>query len=188
MPRTLHEIGAAVPFGGLRRVRLVGTGIQVQRLPHCHRPANPERGVVPGRDVAHGFQRAQVRVQVGNVLLGQSRVERVRKCGEQMPAVGGDALAQRALQVLRAPVADSGLGVRRDVGRVDRAERRGERAASGIRGSALARVAPHAIGGRRDVATSLGGGRGLVSKRAAGECRQGDPEDSHAALIVPSAS
>ena len=48
-----------------------------------------------------------------------------------MRAVLGDALMQRAHEIVVTPGADAGLLVRRDVGRIDRTERQMEREAAG---------------------------------------------------------
>jgi hypothetical protein len=80
----------------------------------------------------------QVRVlQAREVIVGKGRIEQM--------AVAGHAFAQGARKGGLAPVADAGGRVRRDVGRVDGAEGRGQPAAAGEGRAAGAGVAADAV-------------------------------------------
>src|SRR5438034_11769803 len=55
----------------------------------------------------------------------------VRKCGIEMPSGAIDAVVHGARKILAAPESDTGVRIGRDVGRVDRAERRRQRQPAG---------------------------------------------------------
>src|SRR5207302_10419457 len=71
--------------------------------------------------------------------------------GEVVGAIGPLAQAHRAHEIGLAPAADPGVGMRRDVGAVERAERRLERPATGVRLRARLR-----LGMAADAAACLG--------------------------------
>src|SRR6185295_12127401 len=97
---------------------------------------------------AHRLARRDIRVQRVDVFVGQAGVVLVRKRRVQMASVAVYAFAQRADEGLLGPAADAGIGVRRDVGAVERAERRLDRPAAGKRSSAFGGVAGLAIADR----------------------------------------
>jgi hypothetical protein len=68
-----------------------------------------------------------------------------------MASFAVDAFAQRADEGLLGPAADAGIGVRRDVGAVERAERRFDRPAAGKRSSAFGGMADLAIADRGEL-------------------------------------
>jgi hypothetical protein len=133
MAETLGEIGAAIPFFALRRVGLIRALLQEQHVPGGHQRADVQREdeIVARRRrldrlACHqiGIERLVVVVgDQGEMIIGKSRIE--------MRAVAIGAFAHGALEGLDAPVADAGLLIRRDVGRIDRAERRGHRETAG---------------------------------------------------------
>jgi len=77
-----------------------------------------------------------------------------------MVAVAMDALAHGALKGGIGPVADAGLGIGRDVGRVDRAERRLEGSASGIDGATIGIGVAHRAVAERGKSLAAGDGCG----------------------------
>src|SRR6266851_5159127 len=73
----------------------------------------------------------QISPEIGDVLVVHPGEGGIGKDGKIMGAVLGNALAQGAVEILEAPGAEPGLLVRRDVGRIERAERRRQGAAAG---------------------------------------------------------
>ncbi len=178
----LHEVGAAVPARVVRRVRAVGVGVEEDEIPQRHAPAliERERQVRLGRLQADRRDRMhEVRVHRGDVVVGDLRERRVRHRRIQMMA-RRDTAAQRAVEVLQRPSADAGIGIRRDVRRIDLADRRLQREAAGERGLAgngVARVAvaqPREIGAARDQRVVHRALRRRVDRGLAAAQRRGD--------------
>src|SRR5260221_11553517 len=71
------------------------------------------------------------RVDGSHVHVAHSREVLVRKRGIEPVAVTRHAAAQRTRERVERPVADAGFAIRRDVGRIDSAERRVERETTG---------------------------------------------------------
>src|SRR5580692_9366053 len=84
---------------------------------------------------------------------------RVGKRGIELPAVAMDAFAHGALKGRVRPVADPGLDIRRDVGAVDRAERRFDRPATGIEYPVDRGVTGRAVAKRCQLPAVFDGGR-----------------------------
>ena len=196
MRQRFGEIGAAVPFRTFRGIRLEA-GIRIeQRRPEVHRPALVERKHqrIGGGGRAHRRQAEQIgldrqRIRVGHVGIGRKRHRRIKP-----RAIAARAAMNRVQKILIAVIADAGLLVGRDVGRIQRAERQLEREAAGIFLAALRGVADHAIRRPRQIGAALdearlgersrnaGGIGGLVIGqrhfRTIGEChRTGTAED-----------
>src|SRR6185437_1042467 len=128
-----HEIGAAIPLRRLPRVRLERARLEEEGVPsgdgfaHRERPRKVRRL----RRLLHRRDRIEVRLDREHVVAAELREPRIRERGIEMLAVRADAVVHRLVELLVGPLADAGFLVRRDVGRIDRAERRGDRAAAG---------------------------------------------------------
>ncbi len=160
----------------LRRQRRLRAQVQEQQVPARDERAELQREMQPvgQRRGTHrlprhevGVERVDVRVlHAREVLVGEGRIEQV--------AVPCDALAQRPGKGRFGPQPDAGLAIGRDVGRVDRAERRGHCACLPAKGapSALKRQAMRLPG---SMATARTGAHQRRSRnwraRAAGPAR-----------------
>ena len=191
MRQALDQIGAAIPFGTLRRVRPVGAGAQEQQLPSGDDHAMVEREgqlVLPcccaNRLARHqeGIERAVVVIaDIGEMVVGKGRIE--------MPALAIDAGAHGAPKGRFRPAADAGLRIGRDVGREHRAERRRHRQAAGEILAAAHGVAGIAIAERRKLAAALdqSGIEALFCRRIDRGHRR-PPGDRKAAAAPPTSS
>ena len=153
--KAFDQVGAArqhrvLPGGGLEVLHLGSEG----PAPECQRPAHRQRP----RDVAglvgllhrlHAMH--EVGVEGAHVRFADSRVGRVGHRRVERVAGPGHAVAHGTVEVLEAVVADAGLAVRGDVGRVHRADRRFHRQAPGERLAVPGGVAGHAIAGAGQV-------------------------------------
>ncbi len=170
MRQRLGEIGAPVPFRALGGVGLE-TPIRIeQRRPEDHRPALVERKHqrIFGSRRAHRRQAEQIgldrqSIRIGHVGIGRKRHRRIKP-----RAIAADAAMDRVEKILVAVIADAGLLVGRDVGRIQRAERQFEPEAAGIFLAVLGGVADHAIRGPRHISTALHKARLRESGRNAG--------------------
>lgn len=161
--KAFDQVGAArqhrvLPGGGLEVLHLGSEG----PAPECQRPAHRQRP----RDVAglvgllhrlHAMH--EVGVEGAHVRFADSRVGRVGHRRVERVAGPGHAVAHGTVEVLEAVVADAGLAVRGDVGRVHRADRRFHRQAPGERLAVPGGVAGHAIAGAGQVFTLPDQGR-----------------------------
>jgi hypothetical protein len=84
---------------------------------------------------------------IGEMVIGKGRIE--------MLPVTTDARAHGAPEGLLRPASDSGRRIRRNIGRVDGAERSRHRKAAGEARATAYRVAIAAIADRRQLATAL---------------------------------
>ena len=157
MRQRFGEIGAPVPFRTLRRIGLEARIRIEQRRPEAHRPALVERKGqrIGRRRRAHRRQAEQIgldrqRIGVGHVGVGRIRHRRIKP-----RAVAADAAMHRVEEILIAVIADAGLLVRRDVGRIERAERQLEAEAAGIFLAARRGVADHAVRRPRQIFAAL---------------------------------
>ena len=190
MRQRLGDIGAAVPFRALRGVgREAGVGVEQQRPKH-HRPALIERKRKSVRAIVgmHRRQAEQIgldrqRVRVRHVGIGRVRHGRIKP-----RAVAADAALHRVEKILIAVIADAGVLVGRDIGRIDRPERQRNSQAAGILGASGRGVANHAVGGACEIFAAFdlvrigkcGGNAGRIgamiirqrNRRAAGECHR----------------
>ena len=124
--------------------------------------------------VVDGLQRAQERIQVCNVAVGEPRVEG----GMERPGKGAGRRA--AMPSRNARLRSSSVHVPMPVSRsgvmfVEWIRPRGvaSEAAAGVSGAIVARMAADAVGGRGDVAATLDGGGRFVGRRAAERTPQG---------------
>src|SRR6185437_11263035 len=187
-----HQIGAAVPLVGLAGRRRERLGAEVERLPDQHDRPKAQRWDQPvGRRALHdrpaGHQEGIERVEVGvggiaEMVVGEGRIE--------LGAVTAHALAHGALELRLAVAPDAGLGLRGDVGGVDRAEGRRDRPSAGVRLAAVDGVADIAVADLRQHGAALdlraGGGRERAGrgrrrqrKRSGAGERQGPDGGSH---------
>jgi len=153
VPRPFHQVGAAVPLLGLLRVRLEAFVIEKQQVPQGDAPALVERKadvVLPVR-LVHRFQAEQVGLDGEDVLARHQGVGGVRKGRVVVAAIRADALLHGLDELIVGPVADAGFLVRRDVGRVQRAERHLHRQAAGVGLAAFGDVAGQAVRGAGEV-------------------------------------
>ena len=135
-------------------IRLVLARLEVQRA-----PADQQVALVVGKLervrlvlLLHRRDGLDVTVDRVRVRARDLRVARVRKRGIQERAVLRLAFVHRAVEIVRASTCRSPcLVVRRDVGRVQRAERRRHLEAARERLAAARRVACDAIAGAREV-------------------------------------
>src|SRR6185437_3786034 len=126
--------------------------------PDAQGPAHGQRpgdavglvGLIDRRHAVHevGVKRLHVVGRyAGEGRVGHGRIQRV--------AVLGDALAQGAVEVFERVVTDAGLLVRRDVGRIEGAQRRGDAQAAGVGLAVLDGVAGDAVAGAGQVFAAL---------------------------------
>ena len=144
MPESLHQIGAAIPLGAARGVGPEDAALEIAGLPEADARARQRHGVAPVL-LLHRLARHDEGIERGDVLVRQLGEMVVRERREEMPAFAVDAFAHRARKGRERPAADAGLGVRRDVGAIDGAERRLERRATGVGLAALGGVAAQAV-------------------------------------------
>src|SRR6266852_2208352 len=147
----LGKIAPAVPLGALALDRRERAWRKEQRPPE-HLQETPAEGrlhLMRLVRLRHRRTRLQIGVEVGDVRILHAGEGREREDGKEVMPVIVDALAQRVVELRRAPAADAVLLVRRDVGSIERAEGRRQRPAAGERLTAAFHigVAASAIGG-----------------------------------------
>lgn len=160
------EVRAAVPFDRLRRIRLVFAFLEEQRAPADQQVAVVERELQFVRTARHRYRRDRTQVRVDRVRVGARdlRVAREREARVEQAAILRTAGVHRAVEVVRRPLADAVLVVRRDVRRVHRAERRRHRQAARERLAAAHGVARDTVADACEVFALLDQ-RGLVGRR-----------------------
>ena len=152
VPQTLDQVRTAVPFRRLRWVVPQAPGLEKQRVPQAHGPAHRKQHAVGRWPVAHRRQGAEVGMEGCNVGVTDLRERGVGKRREQMGTTAGRPLLHRPAQIRHAPRTYPGLRVRRDVGRIESAERRLECQAARERRTARPRVTAQAITGGSEIA------------------------------------
>ncbi|MNK91188.1 hypothetical protein D3C87_1112750 [compost metagenome] len=147
--QSIGQIRAAIPLCGARGVRYVLL-VAVEQ----HVPSSQQRpGVERERQLRFGWARYhrvgghQVGIERLHVGIADLGKRRVREGRIEPAAIAMDAFAHGALERRVGPVADAGLGVGRDVGGIDGAERRFERQPTGIARAAWRRMAHRAVAG-----------------------------------------
>ncbi|MCY1524020.1 hypothetical protein D9M68_589360 [compost metagenome] len=157
MAQPADQVGAAVPFGGLVRVRHEGLRLERERAPHRERGLRVVREAQAVRLVFRGGGRhaAQVGVEGVGVFARDLREVRVREGRVQQAPVLAAAVVHGAPEMRAAPAADAVRRIGREVGRVDGAERRFERHAARIGLAAARGVAAGAVARQREVAPAL---------------------------------
>ena len=154
MRQPFDEIGAPVPCGGapvvLRR-RAVG---EVQQRPDVHERTHREHEHPGIRPVGDGYGRDAHGVGIERVdVVGRRDVGEHKGHGRiEIPVARRDAVPHGAVEVGPRVVADAVLPIRRDVGRIQRAERRPYRQPSGPHRPLRQRVAPETVSGQSQFA------------------------------------
>ena len=133
MPKPLDEISSPVPLRRLARVRLVLAFFEKERA-----PAQDQRAVIEGElqivravglpNGRDGLQIGEDRIAVwtSDLGVGTERHRRIKKA-----AVWKASRMHRRVKLIQGPCSDTRLAIRRDVGCVERPERRRHRQASG---------------------------------------------------------
>ena len=121
--QTFDEIGAAIPLGCLLFIVLDHAGLEVEPVPGRNAAAH----VVGKFSAVLGgwFSTAGSLIRKAYKAFMSSSVTRLKAVGEcrvEVLAFAVHAVAHGALEGFKAPAADTGLGVRRDVAGVDGAE------------------------------------------------------------------
>jgi hypothetical protein len=151
------QIGAAIPFRALRRVRLIGAATKEQQLPAGDDKPLIERKrklVRAGRRM-NGLPCHQVRVERLVIFVGHIGEVIVGKCRIQVLPVAIDSRPHGTTKGGFRPPADPGLGIRCNIGGKDRAERRRHRKSTGKVLAAAHGMAIVAIADRGQLAASL---------------------------------
>src|SRR5689334_9311894 len=126
MAESLHQVRAAIPVGAARAVGLVYAGLEIARFPDADESAR-DRQLVRAVFLAHGLARHEKGVERGDVLVRDLGEMIVRERGIEVLSLAIDAFAHRTAEGCELPAANAGVRVGRDVGAVDRAERRLDR-------------------------------------------------------------
>src|SRR5260221_6926742 len=133
MSDEVGEVVAAVPRRILAGDRLQRPRGEEQRAPAelQEAPRERRRDLMPLVALRDRLLDLEIGPEIGDVLVVHPGEGGIGKDGKIMRAVLGNALAQGAVEIREAPGAEPGLLVRRDVGRIERAERRRQGAAAG---------------------------------------------------------
>ncbi len=180
MARAVDEEIAPVPL----RVAALwqGRGIHKELVPKPYRGTDTEREDHLGgrRAIPHRLLRLEIgeqRVAVGAAHMGEIGI---RKRRIEMGAVRPQAVVQRSVEIVRRPPSDTGLQIRRNVGRINPAEHRGERLSTRERRAVRRVVTAGAVAEDREIAAALH--RRLRSRASDHEYQQKrQPEDQAAA-------
>src|SRR5579863_10312306 len=108
-----------------------------------------------GRHLLHEKAVERRYVRVGKLDIGRIRHRRI-----EAMAVLGNAIPYREIEIGKTVSTDAGLGIRRDVGRVNSAEGRSHFETAGEPLAATNRVASDAIGDPRQILVAITGGTG----------------------------
>jgi hypothetical protein len=191
MAQPFDEIGTAVPGGVMLLARNVGATLREHRVPDGERPAEAQIAWDLAR-LVRLFDRRHLLyeevVERAHVVVGDLGIGRVRHGGIEPVPVLGDALPHGAVEILERVVPDAIVGIGRDVGRIDGAERRPHLEAARERLAAGHGMASDAIAGARHVFAFALGRCGLLRMRERGRAQheQGYTETLHPPQIRPS--
>ena len=157
MAEPIDEIGAAIPFGALPRISAVWRVVEIEQVPERDDPALVQREGqrVCRRPLRHQCPRHHKGIERMQVVVRDAHVMGIRKSRVEMTPVARDAVAHRAVECLFRPVADTGLGIGRDVRAVDGAERGRDRPAASIGGPTRHSVTDIAIADRGELGALL---------------------------------
>lgn len=136
MAERLHQIGAAIPLLTAIVSRLEAFVFDKKQIPEPQGLADVEWKRQPGfrrsmtdrGDLVH-----EIIVELANVLVADRRKRRIRHRRVQIMAVPGNPVSNGAAEIFQGILADAVVRIRRDVGRINNAERRIDRTASGKR-------------------------------------------------------
>ena len=154
MRQPFDKIGPPVPCGGALFVPRQLAVREVQQGPEVHERAHRQHksagiGLVGDR---HGRNAHIVGVKRVNVVRRRELREDKGHCRIEIAIARRDAVAHHAMKIGARIVADAVLFVRRDVGRIQRAERRPYGQASGAHRPLRQRVAAEAVAGQSQFA------------------------------------
>ena len=180
--QALHQVGAAQQLlvaacgrGVRRRRRGKHPAPDAQRKTHRQRPRNI-RGAVRRCIRRHAMH--QIGVQCAHVGVAQARIGRVGHGRVHRVALFRHAGAHQLVEIFKTPVADAVLLVRRDIGGVHLADRRGHAEAASIWFALRGCVAGDAVAGARqvfalpDLLRVGGGGHAGASRQQQGQRRE----------------
>src|ERR1700722_3276316 len=133
MPRTLHQISAAIPSRRLLGVGLEFAFSEIQRIPGPHRQTDVERERQRVRfdRLVYRLDGREISADRQNVVTGHLGVGGKRHRGVEPTAVRPHTLAYGVVELLIAPGADTGFVVGSNIRRGDDAERSFDRTAAG---------------------------------------------------------
>src|SRR4051794_20961074 len=157
MTKSLSEIGAAVPDLVMGRIGMIRTLAKEQGLPaRKHQPEIEREWKFICRSLGvHGLTSHEKRIECPVVLIGHLSEVIVRKSRVEVMPLAIDAFAHGADESCLGPVPDTRFGIRRDVGGIDRPERRWQGQSSGKHSAARSRMANVAISNRSQLAPAL---------------------------------
>jgi len=162
MAGAFDQVAAAIPVRALLLVRHQDARFEEQPVPAAHQHAVVQRPTQVRRrgGILHRRQRRQIGPDRQNVGAGEFGEIRIGEGRVVARAVGRDAEAQRAVEVVVATAAEAGIAVRGQVGRGEAAERRIDPLFPGEGFGRIRRVAAGAVGGldQRLAARDLLGG------------------------------
>ena len=159
MPKPLHQIGATVDHVSPGRVRHKRPGIEEHHVPQRQAPALIEREAHFRLQVGvfdRGYALHQVGIQVLHIAFAHLRVRRVRHGRVQVLPARGHAFAHHLIKLLKAVVADTGVAVRGDVGRVNGPHRGFQRQTARHGRRAFGSVASDAVTQLGNILAALG--------------------------------
>ncbi len=147
MRHALDQIGAAIPVRAFLLIGLEYPGPEEQIIPDAHQCTVVERPSQVGRwrGIAERRQRRKIGADCEQVVAGKFREIGIGERRIVPRTVGRYALAERATKVLIGPCADPGIAIRRQVRRIDTAERRVDPFAPGEWFGRIGGVATRAI-------------------------------------------
>ncbi len=135
MRGTRDEITAAIPFRAFLLVRFEYARPEEQIIPGPHHHAVIQRPAQFRRSlgIAEWRQRREIGPDRQQVVAGEFREVRIGKRRVIARTVGGYTATQRATEIVVAPGAQSGIAIRRQVRRINPAERGVDTLAAGER-------------------------------------------------------
>jgi hypothetical protein len=153
MAERLDQVSASIPLRAPAGYGREPLRAEEQHAPRQHVEADIEReaqlvGVIGLFDRRQTAEIGPERHEIVVADPGEG-IERHRRV--EIFAVGANPGMHCVLEVVKRPAANPGLAIRRDVGGIDRAERRVHPQPAGIRLVGRAAVAGHAIGGAGEV-------------------------------------
>ena len=153
----LDQVLTALPGLAFAFSRQQLHAVLVEHVPEAQAEAHIEREAQAGLRAGFGdrLQAHQVGVDGVGVFALEQVIGGVRHGRIELAAITPLAFGHCAVEIIGAVLADAVLLVRGDVGAVDGAERRLQRQAAGVFGTAFDAVAGHTVGGARQVLAAL---------------------------------
>ena len=149
MAGAFDQIATAIPFRALLLIGHQNARLEEQPVPAAHEDAIIQRPAQLRltRRISHRRQRRQIGPDRENVMAGQFGEIRVGEGRVIARAVARHPEAERAIKLVVAPSAEAGIGVRRQIGRIDPAKRRIDPLSPGERFCGIGGVAAGAVAG-----------------------------------------